>query len=384
MALTYEGGGATFTLSGYNLAIYSPQPLICFHPTANLGNITVEIVDKATQKSVTDTRTMRPLDTGGYGCTFDIAPMLRAVVPDIRELLHGLSLGEQGEPWYSHKNELSRVFELNIDDEAGKALINGECNAIYASLDWHDYIDDIEIYGRRFYPNFPMTMSAAMFDGWTFISADKIIYITRIDDVESKYVCNELPVNPILRNKAALFLEDAIRTGQIEIGVSGVLSFKQGEWGDFDNGSRIYHMRVDARERGQGVFLRWLNRDGSLGYWLLTRSKTANAVKADNSFTRYYLPDSSKPFAGHHVTMQDYTRTETWTLGATDLSEAEYNYLLGITTSPVVDMLDERDEWVPVNIVPATYTRNQPRSGLDRRRELEIQITLPERELIKL
>lgn len=381
MALTYEGGGATFKLSGNFIAIYAPQPLICFHPTANLGNITVEIVDKATQKSVTDTRTMRPLDTGGYGCTFDIAPMLRAVMPDIRELLKGL----QPDVYYSPNNELSRIFELNIDDEAGKALVNDECRAIYASLDWHDYIEDWRIYGRRFYPNFPMTISAALFDDWLSVWAGpEEIRIVIIDETEIKPVCNELPVSLILRNEAASFLENAIRTRQIDILISGVLWFKHGEWDDFDNGSREYIMRVDARERGQGVFLRWLNRDGSLGYWLFTRSKTANAVKADNSFTRYYLPDSSKPFAGHHVTMQDYTRTETWTLGATDLTEAEYNYLLGITTSPVVDMLDERDEWVPVNIVPATYTRNQPRSGLDRRRELEIQITLPERELIKL
>ena len=381
MALTYEGGGATFTLSSGNIAIYAPQPLICFHPTANLGNITVEIVDKATLKSVTDTRTMRPLDTGGYGCTFDIAPMLRAVVPDIRELLNGL----QPDVYYSPNNELSRIFELNIEDEAGSALINGECRAIYAALDWYDYIDDGNIYGRRFYPNFPMTMSAAIFDDWLSVWAGlQEIRIAVIDETEIKPVCNELPVRLILKNEVPSFIEDAIRTGQTDILISGVLWFKHGEWNDFDNGSREYIMRVDARERGQGVFLRWLNRDGSLGYWLLTRSKTAGAVKAGNSFTRYYLPDSSKPFAGHHVTMQDYTRTETWTLGATDLSEAEYNYLLGITTSPVVDMLDERDEWVPVNIVPATYTRNQPRSGLDRRRELEIQITLPERELIKL
>lgn len=381
MAFTYEGGGATFTLSSDFIAIYAPQPLICFHPTANLGNITVEIVDKATQKSVTDTRTMRPLGTGGYGCTFDIAPMLRAIVPDIRELLNGL----QPDVYYSPNNELSRIFELNIEDGTGNALINGECRAIYASLDWHDYIEGGDINGRRFYPNFPMTMSGALFDDWLSVWAGlEEIRIVVIDETEIKPVCNELPVSLILKNKVPSFIEDAIRTGQIDILISGVLWFKHGEWDDFDNGSREYIMRVDARERGQGVFLRWLNRDGSLGYWLLTRSKTANAVKADNSFTRYYLPDSSKPFAGHHVTMQDYTRTETWTLGATDLSEAEYNYLLGITTSPVVDMLDERDEWVPVNIVPATYTRNQPRSGLDRRRELEIQITLPERELIKL
>ena len=381
MALTYEGGGATFTLSSGNIAIYAPQPLICFHPTANLGNITVEIVDKATQKSVTDTRTMRPLDTGGYGCTFDIAPMLRAVVPDIRELLNGL----QPDVYYSPNNELSRIFELNIEDEAGNALINGECRAIYAALDWHDYIEEGDVNGRRFYPNFPMTISAAIFDDWLSVWAGlKEIRIAVIGETEIKPVCNELPVSLILKNEVPSFIEDAMRTGQIDILISGVLWFKHGEWDDFDNGSREYIMRVDARERGQGVFLRWLNRDGSLGYWLPTRSKTAGAVKAGNSFTRYYLPDSSKPFAGHHVTMQDYTRTETWTLGATDLSEAEYNYLLGITTSPVVDMLDERNEWVPVNIVPATYTRNQPRSGLDRRRELEIQITLPERELIKL
>lgn len=81
----------------------------------------------------------------------------------------------------------------------------------------------------------------------------------------------------------------------------------------------------------------------------------------------------------------DFTETQTLALGTYANNQDEYDYLMGLVTSPVVDRLISAyaDKWQRVNIVPGSYAHSRKRTT-PHRLPFEITITLPQRNTIKL
>lgn len=153
---------------------------------------------------------------------------------------------------------------------------------------------------------------------------------------------------------------------------------------------------VDATEevtlkpdlRTDGVFLRWLGRNGEAEYWLFTPGKRSTAVSVRNSFTRF-VGDPSVPRDGvlGNPEYKDYSEARTITMGSNDVTLEEYERLCGLATSPVVEMLVNNDPenyiWQRVNVAGGSYDRNIRRStpGLQ---TFEITVNLPKRNTIQL
>lgn len=152
------------------------------------------------------------------------------------------------------------------------------------------------------------------------------------------------------------------------------------------------HPDLTRRDAPGVTYLRWLQRDGSIGYWLFRSGEQQTAVKEAASFRRYSdnpnVPsywDDFLHFDGNPL-RADYTETRTLNLSAEIYNRDEYEYLCGLLTSPVVDRLvdsEGHDGWERVNIVPSSQGLSL-RRDTPFRRTIELAIQLPQRDTIKL
>lgn len=152
------------------------------------------------------------------------------------------------------------------------------------------------------------------------------------------------------------------------------------------------HPDLTRRDAPGVTYLRWLQRDGSIGYWLFRSGEQQTAVKESASFRRYSdnpnVPsywDDFLHFDGNPL-HADYTETRTLNLSAEIYNRDEYEYLCGLLTSPVVDRLvdsEGHDGWERVNIIPSSQGLSL-RRDTPFRRTIELAIQLPQRDTIKL
>lgn len=140
--------------------------------------------------------------------------------------------------------------------------------------------------------------------------------------------------------------------------------------------------------RTEGVYLRWLGRNGEAEYWLFTPGKKSVNVAVRNSYT-HFSGDLAVPEGGvlGNSDFQDFSETRTITMGSNDVTLDEFERLCGLATSPVVEMLISNEPgnylWQRVNVAGGSYERNIRRStpGLQ---TFEITVNLPKRNTIQL
>lgn len=156
-------------------------------------------------------------------------------------------------------------------------------------------------------------------------------------------------------------------------------------------GLTMQHVKFipDKAPRGEGTYLRWLQRDGSFGYWHFQNGDISVAAEEGNAFQRTILGNPAEAQNGRFMNPAhaDFIETRTLALGATVNDASEYDYLLGLATSPVVERFIEQSDgshiWQRVNVAPGSYTRNR-RWFTPRRSAFDITIILPQRNTIKL
>lgn len=140
--------------------------------------------------------------------------------------------------------------------------------------------------------------------------------------------------------------------------------------------------------RTEGIYLRWLGRNGEAEYWLFTPGKKSVSVAVRNSYTRF-TGDLAAPVGGvlGNSEYQDYSEARAITMGSNDVTLDEFERLCGLATSPVVEMLVNNEPgnyvWQRVNVAGGSYERNIRRStpGLQ---TFEITVNLPKRNTIQI
>lgn len=108
------------------------------------------------------------------------------------------------------------------------------------------------------------------------------------------------------------------------------------------------------------VYLRWIDRQGFLMYWLFKLGDGQTEVASDMDFMRDNMRE-----AGSGSTIGDtadrrgsYTRQETMTLCSPLVNREQFDLLLDLTSSPSVDMYHkETDTWQAVTCKAGTYTK---------------------------
>ena len=173
----------------------------------------------------------------------------------------------------------------------------------------------------------------------------------------------------------------------IVTGFNGIIANGQGT---LVYGEKAYSLVPSLRDWGHGVYLRWLDRFGGVGYWLFEKSKHAVTSSLAQSYERTPQGIPALPEGGviDNPSRQSFAVSEQITIGTAGVTDKEYDLLLGLVQSPCVEMLiggtREAPVWARVTIIPATYTRDIPRSELPRLRDFELAIVPPQRNTARL
>ena len=170
--------------------------------------------------------------------------------------------------------------------------------------------------------------------------------------------------------------------------------------------TREIRITADYSKPGDGIYLRWINRQGETLYWLFRRSKETVKTGVRESFTVATPADRLAPNSYgrfHNPRRVEYSETRELTIGSDDVSAEEFAELCSLATSPVVEMLlsgspapssmpaepELKDRlfppyrWMRVNIAPGTFSRSNKREtpGIY---SIEFVVELPERHTARL
>lgn len=151
------------------------------------------------------------------------------------------------------------------------------------------------------------------------------------------------------------------------------------------------------------VYLRWLQRDGSFGYWLFNAGELQLTAATKQTFNRHYFrrneaTGTTQTFNGYFLRNlaknprhSDFSESRILGIGTTVNNEEEFKYLSGLLTSPVVDRMivytnsipAQRVGWERVNIAPSSQSYSK-RFDTPHARQIELTLQLPDRDTIKL
>lgn len=401
--------------------MYSRQPVIVTFTSGASGVTSVAIKTTCTTTNRTHTETRAPYSSK---LEFDISRIMQLLATDVDEITKRLE---------SAGASLAEPFTLEIsytDANGTHDLLAAEITGMYGAL------DQGEIYGehtqRRLWVNLPQT-----FNLWRN-AAGVVQFVTDEAYLEpipsTKKACHECSLMNVLSALGEYDMIRALRNGQPlrNLGLSWRSRIEEGA--EEAQELRTITLIPDNSRRGDGTYLRWMNRRGEMSYFLFINSKLRVSTSLQDTFVRYYAGDPATPQSGIFVNPQkaSYREGREMVLGAVGLSRDEFEDLCDLATSPVVERLmpdvaaedldldtvydggdastksdiviesaagldteiDGGDastgkaagvinRWQRVNVVAGTFERGIKRSTPSRQ-DLELIIELPERNTIKL
>ena len=359
--------------------LYSPQALTVRNVGQTSGASQVRLTLTGAQGSHTETRTM-------YNdvASFEMSRVMQLVTPDIDDI--PARLADNG----SLYDEVT--FDLDfIAGDTGESFVPITGIDGLSCFCLHGALDQLETYGdnepRRMWLNCPQTFNLWRTPG----DEDAFVSVKGIEaSVAFPQECAEVDLR-IIREQLELAGADLDKIFIPGIPVDMDLSLRNrvAEGQVSARGRRVFTVTPDDSKPADGVYLRWLDRRGEMGYWLLTGSEIEYTASADQSFSRYYDGNPAAPRSGSYINGQkaDFREARTMALSATGLSPEEYDYLCGLATSPLVERLvgpeGTEEQWQRVNIAPSTHSRSI-RRRTPRLYDFEVAIELPERNTVKL
>lgn len=371
--------------------IFSPVPVIVDMPDAPDGYpYTLEVTNANSGQSYTETREIH-----SGKAHFEISRILQHLM----------------------SREFSEVFSearsprgANQDIQCKLIDVEAEAAFTFYFLAFFGALDQLESYAytagapsdspatRRLWVNYPQTftMQADYDDHYPVKAPDGTIIL--LDGSFNDYGVCEVQLRDALLNsgdKGKALVEQFDSGKTMTLGLS--VYYQVSDSGRRLKGSGFQYFRIipDLTPARHGTYLRWLQRDGSFGYWLFQNGDQAAAIKEDRAFRRTVLGDATSPsergeFAHFrdNPMQADFTESQTLSLGTYVESAEEFDYLLGLASSPMVERLvylkDGAEEgWQRVNIAPGSYARSRKRTT-PKRSSFEVSIILPQRNTIKL
>lgn len=383
------GGKAVGTLSYISsLAfMYSRVPLLLSFRRP-VGKLTVTLENQDTGESFQETRSVY-----NNKASFDLSKIMLYLAPDDpSSLLHEERAG------------LAAYTTFNVSLSIGSTEVwSLPFVGIYGALNANESYrfnagGANNPVNRRLWVNFPQTFQIQRDDNDAFYfqtEAGAKLYPDRLDNNERAYENDLVHSISLMADNDADRLLRQLRAGNAQIvGLSNdVMLNAQAETvvGNEPYWLRL-HPDLTPRSASGVTYLRWLQRDGSIGYWLFRSGELQTTSEESVSFERYNENpnvssywDDFLHFDGNQL-HADYSETRTLNLSAEIRNRDEFEYLCGLLTSPVVDRLvdsETHEGWERVNIMPSSQ-------GLSLRRDtpfsrtLELAIQLPQRDTIKL
>lgn len=363
--------------------MYSPAPIIIEAPDAPDGYlITLTVTNAATGNQYSETRAMH-----SGKAYFEISSILQHIKTwDISEF----------NPGNTRTCDEFSVKVIDVADESYGGYVYLNFWAAYGALDQTErYFDNHEESPahRRLWMNYPQTCSFQRDerDEYFLDVPGDTLYFPYSGDILPVVERDPLWVLRYAENGGSTYASAvlrALKNGQPQM--MGVSAYNRVDSeGNHYTYSNPHYIRFvpDFAPGDRGTFLRWLQRDGSVGYWWFENGDQTASVSEDINFQRVILGNPSELTNGVYPNAHnsDYSEKVSLILSTYVNNAEEFDYLLGLVTSPVVERLvDPGNElWQRVNIVPGSYARSRKRTT-PHRSSFEIAITLPQRNTIKL
>ena len=366
--------------------MFSRVPLLLAFNRA-IGKITVTVESQDTGESFQETRSAY-----NNKASFDLSKIMQYLAPDPSSLLH------------EERNGLAAYAMFNVSLSIGSTEVwSMPFVGIYGALNANEAYrfnagGANNPVNRRLWVNFPQTVQIQRDNDDAFYYQTESgvkLYPDGLDIDERAYENDLMHTIALMSDNVADRLLRQLRAGNAQtVGLSNALAISA--QAEVVGGNAPFWLRLHpdlTRRDATGVtYLRWLQRDGSIGYWLFRSGELQTTSEEAASFQRYNANpnvssywDDFLHFDGNQL-HADYAETRTLNLSAEIRNRDEFEYLCGLLTSPVVDRLvdsETHEGWERVNIMPSSQ-------GLSLRRDtpfsrtLELAIQLPRRDTIKL
>ena len=372
--------------------MYSRCPITLYNPSKTIGGFGLRVTNTATNESFLENRRFY----NGF-LTFELGAIMRHLAPDVTTVLN-----LEQRDFLGAYASFKVAIEVN-DDVYWSTNIKGIYGALNANESFRYVAPDNETpEPRRLWVNYPQTfrLFADANDIHAFvIPLNKFIYTP--NDNQDVFALEESLIDTLYFNSKhgsseATAILSSLRKGNPQIiGLTNNIAINALGQSSSSTGPYWLKLQPDltpAFAPGR-TYLRWLQRDGSVGYWLFHSGEMQTAVSQDASFQRYYENPNRPSYTGriaplfeNNPRQADFKESRTLNLGTTVNNLEEYEYLVGLLTSPVVDryvMSGEGAGWERVNILPSTQSYSHKR-GTPHTQLLEFTIQLPDRDTIKL
>jgi len=137
--------------------------------------------------------------------------------------------------------------------------------------------------------------------------------------------------------------------------------------------SEIKQVRiVNCNQYRNPFYLRWVNVRGGVDYWLFEKMQDIDTETEELGIYNKYVED--------YETTTESTKSlgkrkrEMYTIGVTNVDENDYNGIVGVVASPLVEYYNGTD-WITVVVMEGTFKK----STFDTRYDLEMEIMFPEK-----
>ena len=314
--------------------MYSRQPVIVVGPAGNSSEVKVTVVcDTNGSRSHTE---MRRMFEGR--AEFDISRIMQTLARDVDGVLQRVD--------YETGESLAEVFSLKVTVGGSTVLdLSGGIHGMYGAL------DAAEVYGgrmtRRLFMYYPQTVNV-----WKDLYGDLGMTLNTVPLSPSyapgtsrcREVCPQAAMGSALKSR--------LESGLPVRGYTTWL-YRIQEGVESQQTTRPITFVPDTRERGRGVYLRWLNRRGEVSYWLFDRRQLETAAAVSEEFRRHYAGDPATPVdtVFRNEQKRNYQEQRRLGISAAELSEEEFDELCTLLTSPVVEMLHVSEEYHSLGMI---------------------------------
>lgn len=146
----------------------------------------------------------------------------------------------------------------------------------------------------------------------------------------------------------------------------------------FQTGENTAIIKLAISDETAGFYLRWIDRQGNLQYYLFTKGQTTHKNKPGSDVVTEYSRVNGLYFANHART-RSFAATVTHKCCAVHLPQEVFDYVVTIITAPVVDLYCGKDAngveiWQPVNIQSNSVNYNPQ----ERLHDLEMSFNTPD------
>lgn len=372
--------------------IYSPQPVIVEIADGETEGIPVSftVTSNETGASYTETR-----DTHNGKASIDVSRIMQILTKDVETVF---DRPEEEAVDTSFYYEIVVSYE-DADGVQYEMARFSEQEGVYGALDaGESYGNTVH---RRLWVNFPQTFGIRRAS--TGLKVIRPINATPSVNKANKagYALNYIKLLTDLHQESTV--EDVTRyieTDKIITSWDAVVQSGSASTTTY----RIIEVRPDYSKPDDGIYLRWLDRSGETCSWLFRKSKLSTKTTLRDSFSRYYSGDLTAPTRYSRLVnplRAEYAEARELTVGDDCVSSEEFDALVSLATSPLVEMLVSgsaapssapallKDRlyppyvWQRVNIVPGTFARSD-RRDTPKLHSIEFVIELPQRHTARL